>query len=60
MYAKAYVLRKEPYPSFVDWVRKDYDDKLKVHSMEVENRYRSHDFFESVDIINMHDGAAYL
>ena len=44
----------EKYPSFVEWLDKNYVDFFQVHAIQLANRFNSYDIVESVDILNMH------
>jgi len=54
-YTIIYAKGEQNYPSFVEWIDKNYDDRLEAHAIKVSDRYRSCDFVESVHIINMHE-----
>lgn len=42
------------YPSFLEFVDEKYHHLKTVHSVEVANRYRQSNKFESVDLLNLH------
>ncbi|KAL7524031.1 hypothetical protein ACHAXR_001253, partial [Thalassiosira sp. AJA248-18] len=54
-YTLIYAKGEEHYPSFVEWLNTSYDEFLLAHAIEVGDRFRSYDFVESVDILNMHN-----
>ena len=60
LYLQNYILGKGRYPSFVEWIASDYHDFSKVHAIEVANRYRNSGRYESVEIINMHNGVGLM
>ena len=48
------------YPSFVEWMEGHYEQFLQVHAPSVVDRFKSHDFFESVDLMNIHEDIDFL
>lgn len=54
-YKLEYASGNERYPSFVDWLEKKYDYVLLKHGVTVAERFKSQEFIESVNLINMHD-----
>ncbi|KAL3781766.1 hypothetical protein ACHAWO_002112 [Cyclotella atomus] len=54
MYTPKYIRGDYPYPSFVEWIDEKYHHFKQVHSIQVANRYRSSNKFESVSMMNLH------
>lgn len=48
------------YPSFLEFVDDKYHHLKTVHSVEVANRYMRSNKFESVDMLNLHNGVNLL
>lgn len=59
-YARVYIANKTEFPSFVEWVGSEYDSITKQHTFAVMERYRNSGRFESIDVLNMHDGIELL
>mmetsp|Transcript_38436 Transcript_38436/g.92653 ORF Transcript_38436/g.92653 Transcript_38436/m.92653 type:complete len:528 (-) Transcript_38436:98-1681(-) len=60
LYLQNYILGKDRYPNFVEWIHTKYDEFSQVHTIEVANRYRKSGHFESVEILNIHDEVSLL
>lgn len=56
LYLSNYIQGKSRYPSFVEWINTHFHHFKQVHAIEVATRYRNSGKFESVEILNMHDG----
>mmetsp|Transcript_4962 Transcript_4962/g.9219 ORF Transcript_4962/g.9219 Transcript_4962/m.9219 type:complete len:356 (+) Transcript_4962:27-1094(+) len=56
LYRPVYIRGEARYPSFVEWIDETYHQFKEVHSIEVAQRFRKSGRFESVDILNLHEG----
>lgn len=52
---KVYAQGREEYPSFVEWLERNYDKFLDAHAANVAERFGRYDFVDSVHVINMHE-----
>lgn len=58
LYTLIYAKGEEEYPSFVEWLEKNYDKFEQMHAIMLADFYQKIDYVKSVDIINMHEVAA--
>ena len=54
-YKVEYAQGNETYPSILEWLEKKYDRFILSHGVTLAERFKSYEFIESVNLINMHD-----
>jgi len=54
-YRLIYATGDQKYPTFVEWLDKNFDKLVHRHGVAVAERYNIYNFVESVHLINIHD-----
>ena len=60
LYLSNYIQAEFRFINFVEWIDQKYNQFIQVHAMEIAKRYKNSGMFESVDMLNMHDGVPLL